>query len=362
MNTHDRRSLLKTRLNQLLEQDPTIGSHPSWNQRLGEVIATAGFGHAEVYDFDQQIHLAGQYIPDRSAIEECIRARGFSVGLTGSFVRHFASAVNAVADNLRADLVDDLDGPFQMLNGRRLNELRMREWIHFSLDDEKRRSRLLFRTYILDDNPQPDLFKYEYQLPAGFPDRTHLNTPLELRITVRYDLDGGADPRAVNSNLNRQLALVGTMHLKPTGPRGWGFPTIKYDDEPIRDDRNRYERDLQPNPRPGKKYDNDQYNKGMDAADLKTTPPEYSERSEAWWAGFIMRGGDCIAWAHMGTGRVDVAYKQAKDRAEALQLPDAAELAANACRHYVATPYAAALEDVIRDHLRGRRRQRTRSW
>jgi hypothetical protein len=351
MNSKTRRSKVITYLNQALEKDRAISAHPAWNKRFGEIIAPAGFGHASPFDFHRNEQCVGQYIPDETAIRERIIERGFSPELTRRFVQHFTDALFSIAHDCRADLVDDLHGPFEMLSHQRVNELQMRQWIDYSLDDEELHSRKIFSRYILDDNPEPNLFTYEYQLPAGFPARSHLNKSLSIPIIARYDLDGGEDPYAAARNQNRQLALEGTMILKPSGPRGWTYPTIRYEEAPFRDDRNQHERTLQPNPRPGKDYDSDQFDDGLDAAREKIATPPVWEMSESWWAGFIMLGGDCIAHAHMGTGRVDAAFYEALGRAEALRVPNAAALAANACRHLASTRCARALEDVIREYL-----------
>lgn len=351
MNSKARRTKVIAYLNQAFEKDLEISAHPKWNKRFGEVIAAAGFGHASLYDFHQNEHCVGQYIPDQSAIRDRIVERGFSPDLTNRFLEHFTNALFSISDDCRADLVDDLDGPFEMFYTQRANEVQMRKWIDYWLDDEELHSREIFQDYILDDNPEPHLFKYEYRLPAGFPARAHLNEQLEIHVIARYDLDGGEDPLAAARNQNRQLALAGTMFLKPSGPRGWAYPTIRYDEDPIRDDRNEYERNMQPNPRPGKEYDIDQFEEGMEAARSKTPPPPVWGMSEAWWAGYIMRGEGCIAHAHMGTGRVDAAFYEALARAEALEVPNAVDLAANACRHLASTRCARELENVISDHL-----------
>lgn len=350
MNSKARRSKLIAYLNKALEKDIEISAHPAWNVRFGEVIAAAGLGHASLYDFHQSERCVGQYIPDQLAIQELIVERGFNPDLTSRFLQHFTDALFSVSNDCRADLVDDLDGPFEMLYTRRVNELEMRQWIDCWLDNEELHSRKIFQRYILDDNPEPHLFTYEYQLPAGFPARAHLNAQLEIRVLTRYDLDGGEDPLAAARNQNRQLALAGTMFLKPSGPRGWAYPSIRYEEKPIRDDRNKYERNMQSNPRLGKVYDIDQFEEGMEAAHLETPPPVWG-MSESWWAGYIMRGDGCIANAHMETGRVYAAFYEALARAEALEVPNAADLAANACRHLASTRCAQELESVISEHF-----------
>lgn len=350
MKSKDRRSRVTTYLNQALSKDPEISRHSSWNKRLGEVVAAAGFGHKSTFDFHQAERCVGQYIPDRSAIQQHIVELGFDAHLTERFLRYFTDALFSVSHDCRADLVDDLDGPPEMLYTQRVNGLRMREWIDFWIDDEQLHSRKIFRSFILDDNPEHHLFRYDYQLPVNFPSRVHLNTQLNIRVIARYDLDGGEDPLAFARNQNRQLALAGTMILKPSGPRGWAYPTIRYEELPIRDDRNEYERNMQPNPRPGKEYDVDQFDAGMEAGRLRAVPPPVWEMSEDWWAGYIMRGEGCIAFAHMGTGRVDAAFYEALARADALGVANAIELAANACRHLASTRFARVLEEVIAQH------------
>lgn len=316
---------------------------------MGERIAAAGFGYKGSFAcMNSPIEkFVGNYIVDSKMIARDISRMRYPAEFLPRFVQCFQQAATNTLSDCRATLEDDLEGEPTLLGLDRVNRLKFTQDLKDWLEYDDMPSRRQFGKYILDDNPEWGLFRFDLTFPDDFPAAHHLQQKIVIGVIARYDLDGGEDQRKFAVNQSRQLALRGEIWMEPSGRRGWKNPTVKYYSPPLRDDRNDRERNLKPAPRIGRELDDDMVQSGIEAARRGNMPSHEQWSDLSFMAGYVLAGENSNAFGHMTTGQVHLAYSDALSEAMRLQVPDPHSLAADACRHFASTRCAAALEKVI---------------
>lgn len=355
MNTHNRYRLFVRQIAVQFKPKSVGRTDKLYCDRHAGILASAGFGYPDEHSFHVALkkdveRCSGFYIPDSQMIARCmIEKHGYPQDALNELVRIFELAsVNFLDVGFFADFYDDLQGPPVRIGSsrKRANHVDLMTRIEHALDDEDRYIRKHFWNYVSNENPA-DYFDYRIQAPKDFPSFHHLGRTLRFPLTVNYDLDMKADEEASHYGFNRQLAFRGSVLLKPSGRRGWRFPTCRLDDLPFRDERTEAERALEPFVFPGEPVDEDELEAGRWAAWEKQPIPEGKRDSLDWLAGYVMRGPDCNASGHMSTGQVDKAISQAIAYAEALDLFDPIRIAVAGCRQLVSTRSTRQLEAAI---------------
>lgn len=359
MNTRDRYKLFVRQIAVQFQPKFVDKSDKLYCPRHAGILASAGFGYPNEHSYLNALkndaeRCVGFYIPDSKMIARCmIEQLGYPESSLDELVRIFVQASTNFEDvGFRADFLDDLQGPPVRI-GRsrdRANHVDLMRWIEHAIDDEDRYVRKHFWKYVSDKNPA-DYFDYDIQAPKEFPSLHHLGRTLKFPIIAVYDLDMRADEEASHYGINRQLAFRGSVLLKPSGRRGWRYPTCRLDDVPFRDERNEAERALEPFVFPGEAVNEDEFEAGRLAAWESKPIPEERLNSLDWLAGYVMRGPNCNASGHMSTGLVDRAFSQAIAYAEALGLFDPLRIAIAGCRQLVSTRSTRQLEAAIAEEL-----------
>ncbi|UVM05085.1 hypothetical protein [Pseudomonas laurylsulfatiphila] len=359
MNRQQRYNLFVSHIARQFPATPAVEGSKLYCRRHAGVLASAGFGYSTEFDFRIELdtgyeQCSGYYIPDRQMIaQRLIQDLGYPESSLDGLVRIFELASTNFSDvGFRADFYDDLRGPRHLFVGsrERVNPAIFKRLITESIDDEDRPTRKRFWQFVRDDNPA-DYFDYAFKVPQDFPSSYHLQRTIRFSVVAAYDLDMGGDQEASFFGTNRQVAFRGSVRLRPSGRRGWHFPTCRLEDVPFRDERNEAELAGEPYAFPGEGLDDAAFEAGRMASWEKDPIPADKVHSLDWLAGYVMRGENCNASGHMSTGLVDRALVQAIDYAESLQLFDPLRIAIEGCRHLASTRNTRQLEEAIAEEL-----------
>lgn len=364
MSTRKRYDLFVSYIAQQFAKKTAISGSKLYCSRHAEILASAGFGYPNQHTFlialEKRVErCVGYYIPDSQMIKQCmIQGLGYPESSLNELLSIFVQASTNYSDvGFRADFFDDLQGAPQLIGGSRdrANHVDLKNRIIDAIDDEDRHTRKHFWKFVSDENPA-DYFDYDLRAPKDFPRNYHLGRTINFPLVAMYDLDMKADEEASHYGYNRQLSFRGSVRIKPSGRRGWRFPTCRLDDLPFRDERNDAERAKELFVFPGETLDDDDFEAGRWAAWEKESIPDDKLHSLDWLAGYAMHGENCNAGGHMSNGLVDRALAEAIAYAESLELFDPLRIAIEGCRHLVSTRTTRQLEGAIAEELDRRQR------
>jgi hypothetical protein len=278
---------------------------------------------------------------------------GYSDALAAKCAHLFVQAVSNGNGSTRADLAEDLQGERLRVNGS--NRLAYNALMEENLKDDLLRDEsllwpVLAQHGIPHDGETEDNLEVSVDLPPDFPALRHLGNTLDVPVTAAYDLDQGEDQEALFYGNNRRLAFRGTLRLRPSGVRGWAYPTLRIDPAPFLDHRTEAEMQGNYQTYDWPAIDKDEFEDGYTAGRAGIDPVPYA--SFDWLAGWVMVANGANATGHMSTGQVDRALAEALANAltlDALRPADALRLAAQACRSCASTRTRRALEELIQE-------------
>jgi hypothetical protein len=358
MNT--RIDQIVTRLGGLLEKlftrQPQSSASLPFRPRHAEQLAAAGFGFSSMHDYRSATKAGsercrGYYIPDSAMIELRMSELGYPPNVVRACVELFAQAVSNGDGSTRATLVDDLRGErLRVSDSDELaNHSLLMETLKYDiLSEESSLWPTLARFGIGYDGETEENVHVSINLAPDIPSLHHLGQIIEVRFDAIYDLDQGEDTEALFYKTNRQLGLRGNLRLKPSGKRGWAYPTIRMEETPFIDDRTPAEMQGEYAIHAAPNIDEQQFDDGADAglADLQPA----SHASSDFLAGWIMTANGVNGRGHMSTGQIDKAFYGALANARTLDVHDAHYLAAQACRYLVSSRARRALEELIQEN------------
>jgi len=342
----------------LLRQNPQYPSSISFEPRHAEHLAAAGFGFWNFHDYLEAEKAGGErcsgyYIPDSALIESRMTALGYPPEVARKCIWLFVQAVTNGDGSARADLVDDLRGEREYIQGS--DELANHGMLvqYFKYDIMREESSLwatLATHGIAHDGETEDNLTCTIQLPRDFPSLHHLTQTINVPFLVRYDLEQGEDQEALFYNTNRRLEFCGNLRLKPSGKRGWAYPTIRLEESPSVDQRTPAERrGVYPvHQRPD--IDEQEFDDGTDAGRADKLPSP--QASFAFLAGWIMTANGVNGTGHMSTGQIEKAFFGALENASTLGVLSSREafhLASEACRYLASNRIRRALEELIQE-------------
>lgn len=336
-----------------MREDLEISSCANFKDRHAEPIAASGFGSPNVHTYlnspkQYPEQCRGYYRPDIAGIKACAKALGYPENLGDKFIHLFRQAVTNSGDFARADLYDDV----QIVSQRPSesddmgDKGMMRQWLEEDLKSDRSKLWEVLAEYgVPNDGEADEHLACSIHLPRGFPGEDYLQREVDVPFTVSYDLDQGDVLDARFPGQQRQLAFRGNLRLKPSGQRGWAFPTTRLEDAPFIDDRTLAERRGNGQRFRVVELDEQQFNDGQDAGRDGNMPP--GEASFSFLAGWIMDANGVNASGYMSTGQIEKAFYGALENAKSLNIPDPLNLAAEACRYLASTRVRRALEEMI---------------
>ena len=345
-------------LKDVLRQSPQYPSSVDFQPRHAEQLAAAGFGFPNFHDYLAAAkagseRCSGYYIPDSAMIKSRMADLGYPPEVIRKCIDIFAQAVSNGDGSALADLIDDLQGERQRIQGS--DELANHGMLvqHFQWDITREESSLwatLARYGIAHDGETEDNLTCTIELSPDFPSHHHLMHSIDVPFVVRYDLEQGEDQEALFYNANRRLEFRGNLRLTPSGKRGWGYPTIRLGENPFVDHRTPEERQGEYPVHQGPDIDEQEFENGTDAgrADLLPSP----QASFDFLAGWIMTANRVNSTGHMSTGQIEKAFYGALENARTLDVlgdHKAFHLASQACRYLASNRIRRALEQLIRE-------------
>lgn len=351
-------SRIATYRKEVLSQNLQDPSSVDFQLRHAEHLAAAGFGFPNFHDYLAAAkagseRCSGYYIPDSAMIESRMADLGYPPEVVRKCIELFVRAVTNDDESARADLVDDLKGEREFLQGT--DELANHCMLvqYFKWDIVREESSLwvtLAKHGITYDGETEDNLTFTIELSPDFPSHQHLNQTIEVPFVVRYDLEQGEDQEALFYNTNRQLVFRGTLRLKPSGKRGWGYPTIRLDETPFVDHRTPEERRGEYPVHQGPDIDEQEFDNGTDAgsADMLPSP----QASFDFLAGWIMTANKVNSTGHMSTGQIEKAFYGALENTKTLGVLNSHEafhLASQACRYLASNRIRRELEELIQE-------------
>jgi hypothetical protein len=346
------------RLAQILErafqQQPESFPETRSQPRHAEHLLAAGFGYYDAYAYRAAANARtelcqGYYIQDSRTIVARMLELGYKPALAQACVDFFAQALTNYDDFTRADLMDDLHLPKRLTIGETdelmNNDLFSVNLVHDVLRDESHLWQVLAGLGVDVDGETSDNVRVALQLPPDFPAQRHLQASIDIPFTAVYDLEQGEAEEALFYGTNRRLGVRGNLRLRPSGKRGWAYPTLQIDEHPYLDDRTQSER-LGAFPRRAlPALDGDQFDSGAAAARAGLAPA--TTASFDYLAGWIMDANGVNGIGHMSTGQIEKAFLGALANARTVAVADAHLLAAQACRSLASRRVIRDLEELI---------------
>ncbi|NVD97728.1 hypothetical protein [Massilia sp. BJB1822] len=357
-------SNILSRLTNLFEETIRLRGNPEdktqFHSRHAEHLVAAGFGFPNWHGYLTAVtakseRCCGYYLPDTRMIISRMSDLGYSGPIAARCPDLFAQAVTNGDGSTRAEFAEDLEGERLRVSGsQRLayNSLMHQNLTHDVLDNEDRLWSVLARFGIEHDREAEDNLEISIDMPPDFPSLHHLGQTVDLPITAVYDLDQGSDQEALFHGDNRQLGFRGNLRLKPSGKRGWAYPTLKMNSEPFVDGRNAAEIQGNFQAYDWPDIDKQKFDDGYAAGRAGMTPAP--QASFDWLAGWVMVANGANATGHMSTGLVDKALAEAMANASTLDTfspKDVLELAAQACRSCASTRNRRSLEEIIQEQV-----------
>ncbi len=338
-----------------ISQNPNFSTLVKFEPRHAEHLAAAGFGYEDGYDYFEAakagIELcSGYYIPDSSMIRTRMLELGYPPALVDKCVGLFPPA--ASRDNhVRINMVDDLHDQSMGSYGseRSSNRQALVQDLEADILDEESNLWVTLAKYgVALDKSTDDIRVTSIGLPSNFPSIHHLGQTINAPFEVIYDLQQGENPEALFRGCNRKLGFRGNLRLKPSGKRGWAFPTIRLQETPFIDDRSADEKMGEYFTYQAPNIAEKQFDAGVHAGQVGMHPPPNA--SFDFLAGWIMDANDKNGTGHMSTGRFREAFTGALENAAALgtvDRSDALDLAAKACRYLASSRVHPGLEELI---------------
>jgi hypothetical protein len=342
----------------LVRQNSQYHSSVDFQPRHAEHLAAAGFGFPNFHDYladaeaDSE-RCSGYYIPDSAMIKSRMAGLGYPPEVVRKCLGFFVQAVTNEDGSARADLIDDLRGEREFIHGS--NKLANHGMLvqYFKWDIMREESGLwamLARHGIAHDGETENNLICMIELSPDFPSHYHLKQTIDVPFVVRYDLEQGEDQEALFYNANRRLEFRGNLRLKPSGKRGWGYPTIRLEETPFVDHRTPEERRAEYPVHQKPDIDEQEFDNGTDAgrADMLPSP----QASFGFLAGWIMTANEVNGTGHMSTGQIEKAFYGALENARTLGVfsgHEAFHLASQACRYLASNRIRRALEELIQE-------------
>jgi hypothetical protein len=348
-------SRIQTRMSELNQSGRL---HFDFKPRHAEHLAAAGFGYVDLHSYlvavDKGIErCTGYYIPDTSMIRSRMPALGYPTEVLQELELTFVPAATSGDGATRADLYDDLRGPRELVGGANVfaNYAMLTRCLEEDVMREDGRLWSVLESYgIAYDYETEDNTRCTIELPRDFPSLHDLQQTVDARLVVRYDLEQGEDEEALFFNTNRMLEWRGTARLKPSGKRGWSYPTIKLDPTPTIDDRTSQERLGEFASYEYPDFDQQLFDDGGSAASAGSQVLPGME--PAYLAGWILNAYGANGTGHMSTGQLHKAFYGALVNAEDLVFwskRQQFELAADACRFLASRRVVRDLEELIEE-------------
>jgi hypothetical protein len=239
-------SRIEASLKEVLRQNSQSSSFVAFQPRHAEHLAAAGFGFPSMHAYlaaekAGSERCSGYYIPDSAMIAARMTELGYPPAVVGKCLEVFVQAVtNDPYGAARADVIDDLQGERMRLPGSNKlanHVMLMRHLKDGILREESSLWTTLARFGIGNDSETEDNLTYSIELPPDFPSHYHLEQIVDVPFVMIYVLHQGEDQEALFDRTNRQLGFRGSLRLKPSGKRGWTYPTIRMEETPFVDHR-----------------------------------------------------------------------------------------------------------------------------
>ena len=355
---HEVDSRIAEYLKEVHEQNLQHLSSVDFQPRHAEHLKAAGFGYPNSHDYLAAAkagseRCSGYYIPDSAMIKSRMADLGYPAEVVRKCIGIFVQAVTNGDGSARADLIDDLQGEREFIQGT--DELANHGMLvqYFKWDIMREESSLwatLAMHGIAHDGKTEDNVTCTIDLSPDFPSYHHLKQTIDVSFVVRYDLEQGEDQEALFNNANRRLEFRGNLRLKPSGKRGWGYPTVRLEETPVVDHRTPEERRGGYPVHQGPEIDEQEFDNGADAgrADMQPSP----QASFDFLAGWIMTANKVNSTGHMSTGQIEKAFYGALENTKTLGVlsrHEAFHLASQACRYLASNRIRRALDELIQE-------------
>lgn len=254
---------------------------------------------------------------------------------------------NAAYASMHDDIADVQSHDASSVNRERLMECLE----HDLLRDQSTLWKTLAKFDIENNGETEENLKLSIELPSDFPSARYFAKVVDAPFSVIYDLDQGEDPDALFYKTNRQLGLHGNLRLKPSGKRGWAYPTMLLDELPFVDHRTLAEQRGEYSFFEVPNIDEEDFERGTKTGRDGGQPP--SQASRSFLAGWVLNAAGANGTGYMSSGQIDRAFHSAWGNAKTLSIidkHDARELAADACRYLASNRIRRALEELIHEN------------